>query len=334
MGRGKILNEYEKGQINAFKALGLSGREIAKKINRSRSIVQHYINDEQNYGTKKSPGRPCFFSKRAERNLIRLVHKGKFNASEIASKITPSPSTKTIRRVLNRSGLLQYSKIKAVPKLKKHHKENRLKFAEKHLCDSTNWDNIIFSDEKKFNLDGPDGIHYYWRDLRREQEYISKRQQGGGSVLVWGAFSSKGVINLAFLVGRQDSLKYQETLQNYLLPEAMNITSQDFIFQQDNATIHVSNSTKSWFLRNNVKLLEWPACSPDINPIENLWGILVRKIYKHEGQIIQFSSLTQLKNAIEEAWNGLEPSILKNLVKSMPKRCLDIVKNKGGHINY
>ena len=58
-----------------------------------------------------------------------------------------------------------------------------------------------------------------------------------------------------------------------LLPEAPLISSGDYIFQQDNASIHVSKRAKIWFEANSVNLLDWPARNPDLNPIENLWGI-------------------------------------------------------------
>ena len=53
---------------------------------------------------------------------------------------------------------------------------------------------IIFSDEKKFNLDGPGGIHCYWHDLRKEEQVFYKRPFGGGSVMIWGAFSAELVV--------------------------------------------------------------------------------------------------------------------------------------------
>ena len=153
------------------------------------------------------------------------------------------------------------------------HRENRVLFAEKCICNATDWSKVIFSNEKKFNLDGPDGIYYYWHDLRNDKEYFSKRQQGRGSVMLWGAFSANGKLNLAFIEELQDSTKYQKTLENNLLLKWSFWVSKEFIFQQDNATIHTSSSTKTWLARNNINVLDWPACSPDINPIEN------RKIY-------------------------------------------------------
>ena len=107
--------------------------------------------------------------------------------------------------------------------------ENRLRFAEKNICHPIVWSNIIFSDEKKFNLDGPDGIHYYWHDLRHQSDYLSKRQQGGGSVMVWGEFSFNGTLDICFLEGKQNSLAYQTTLRNHLLPKAQIIAESSFI---------------------------------------------------------------------------------------------------------
>ena len=54
----------------------------------------------------------------------------------------------------------------------------------------------MFSDEKKFNLDGPDGSQCYWQDLRNEKQLFSKRPFRGGSVMVWGAFSASGKADL------------------------------------------------------------------------------------------------------------------------------------------
>ncbi|KAF0704573.1 hypothetical protein AaE_014868 [Aphanomyces astaci] len=117
----------------------------------------------------------------------------------------------------------------------------------------------MFSDEKKFYLDGPDGCQYYWHDLREDVETYSKRVAGGGSVMVWGRISFYNKTELAFLEGRQDSARYQETLDTYLLPamrELSELTScAQPIFQQDNASIHRSRSTMAW-----LGAMPWATC--------------------------------------------------------------------------
>ncbi len=64
-----------------------------------------------------------------------------------------------------------------------------------------------------------------------------------------------------------------------MLPSADKLYGDaDFIFQQDLAPAHTAKGTKSWFSDHGVTLLDWPANSPDLNPIENLWGIVKRKM--------------------------------------------------------
>ncbi|GBN44899.1 Transposable element Tc3 transposase [Araneus ventricosus] len=117
--------------------------------------------------------------------------------------------------------------------------------------------------------------------------------------MVWAAFGFKGQVGLAFLDGRQNSPKYIETLENHLTPFAENIGGRNWEYQHDNAPTHTSSATKNYLNSKNVTVLEWPPMSPDINPIENVWGIMSRKVYENAGQ---FYSVNALKTSIESAW--------------------------------
>lgn len=103
------------------------------------------------------------------------------------------------------------------------------------------------------------------------------------------------------------------------------------MFQQDNASIHTSSATKSWFNDRKIELLWWPARSPDLNPVENIWGIIVRQIYANKKQ---YNSIAELKVAVSEAWENFEMEILKNLVGSMPKRIFQVIERAGGPTDY
>lgn len=190
---------------------------------------------------------------------------------------------------------------------------------------------MIFSDEKKFKLDGPDGFNCYWRDLRREPEILTKRNFGGGTLMVWGAFTRASVLILAYPSTRMNSREYTDVLQDHLLPFLNENNNVDFKFQQDNARIHVSRESMEWFRENEIDLLEWPACSPDLNPIENLWGIIVRRLYANNKK---YDTLRELKTAIEEIWVNLEPEVLNNLVDSMNNRLFEVIRKNGDVTHY
>ena len=64
-----------------------------------------------------------------------------------------------------------------------------------------------------------------------------------------------------------------------MLPYAEMLTGDvDFIFQQDLAPAYTAKSTKTWFNNHGFTVLDWPANLLDLNPIENLWCIVQRKV--------------------------------------------------------
>ncbi len=99
------------------------------------------------------------------------------------------------------------------------------------------------------------------------------------SVIIWGAVSSAGVGPLCFFKTDVTAPIFQDILEHFMLASANQLFKDaDFIFQQDLAPAHTAKSTKSWLNDHGVGVLDWTANLPDLKPIENLWGIIKKKM--------------------------------------------------------
>jgi hypothetical protein len=174
---------------------------------------------------------------------------------------------------------------------------------------TSKWHKIIFPDEKKFNMDGPDGFHYYWHDVRKEDMILSKRQMGGGFVMVWAAVGWRKKTEIVFCTKRMNSVEYLETLKTQIMGKGQQFGGREWTFQQKNASIYRSAKVKSWFERNKIRTLTWPSRSPDLNIIENLWSDLARKVYRNGHQ---YSCVNELKDVIVACWKetGQDPKLI------------------------
>nr|CCA17020.1 protein T04A11.11 putative [Albugo laibachii Nc14] len=126
----------------------------------------------------RRPGRRCNLTPATVRRIVRAAQTGQYSSSQIVRTLNLTVSARSVRNVLAREDTLRYVKRKSIPLLTKAHKLARLEGAPEFVTFGEKWVLVIFSEEKKFNLDGPDGLKYYWHDLRHEEQLFSNRQTG------------------------------------------------------------------------------------------------------------------------------------------------------------
>ncbi len=122
---------------------------------------------------------------------------------------------------------------------------------------------------------------------------------------------------------------YQDILEQFMLPSADKLYGDaDLIFQQDLAPAHTAKGTKSWFNDHGVTVLDWPANSPDLNPVENLWGIVKRM------RDTRPNNAEDLKAAFKATWASITPQQCHKLITSMSRHIEAVIHAKGGPTKY
>jgi hypothetical protein len=149
-------------------------------------------------------------------------------------------------------------------------------------------------------------------------------------VMVWGCFTASGVGHLHRIDGIMDAKMYKQILIHHMRPSVRDLFGNGhYIFQQDNDPKHTSNTVKTYIRNARLPVMDWPAQSPDLNPIENLWSILDKNTSARKCQ-----SLEELYEHLKTAWYKLPVEVLTNLADSMPARCRQVIASKGYPIKY
>jgi len=275
---------------------------------------------------KKKGRKFCLTS--AEKTRLKryaLKYSGYSNA-QLAKKLEESGgrkvSVRTIGRYLTDMSVKRV-KPRPVPLLTERHRQKRLAWCLQNQ--DTDWEKIVFSDESCFQY-----VSNTSRVLCRVGERpLAPRTSHPPKIMVWGGISARGVTPLAVIQGSVDSDKYQEILNGYLFPTMDVLYPEGYTLQQDNARPHVSLSSKKFFEDHGLKVMDWPANSPDLNPIENLWGILKRKMAP-----LKKPPVAEWKVMINEMWSSLSHDTVSGFIESMPRRIQSCIEAGGGHTKY
>ncbi|GFT90048.1 transposable element Tcb2 transposase [Trichonephila clavipes] len=101
--------------------------------------------------------------------------------------------------------------------------------------------------------------------------------------------------------------------------------------KDDNARPHRARLVENMLEAETIQRMEWPACSPDLNPIEHVWDMLGRRIAARPRP---HATVRDLEIALLEEWNSIPQSLIDNLIASMADKCAAVLAVRGDHTPY
>ena len=151
--------------------------------------------------------------------------------------------------------------------------------------------------------------------------------------MVWGCVTWHGIGYLVKIDNGLDGTLYKAILQGEFLDTVdwYELDRGTIILQHDNDPKHVCKVVQKWLLRSDLKVLDWPSSSPDLNPIEHLWSEVERRLRRLSPPP---SSLPALWDKLQDVWNSIEAEVCQRFIATMPERIKDVIKAKGGHTRW
>lgn len=307
--------------------------QIAKSLHISRASVYRILKS----GSRQRPGPKQQYDKRKLLFQVRKVVKNLNNKHQrvTCNKVLPylheKVSIRTLQKVMKQDKALSLQNIPKRIILTKEQRKNRMEHVREWFKEKVNFKKVIFSDEARFSLDGPDNFKS-WQLVNEVGDYNrTRRAFDGGGVMVHGVVGLDGCLYLNLIEGTLDSKSYVQLLKDKVMPLLNDKFGKSIILQQDNARPHVSNLSKKFFEDAKIKTLKWPAHSPDLSVIENCWKMLKNIIY--DGPDI--SNKQELKNKIMEGvtiFNQTKSKIVKKIQSNIEDRYLDVLIKHGAQV--
>ena len=326
---GKLPNETKEHAIYRLHLNGLKYYQIQYLLNVSPNTISYVlreciVNDEFLQPPEAKRGRPKKVNISIEQKIQQETEENpRITAKTICSSIDLSISYINIIR--NDLGF-RYLPPKKRTDLSIIQIENRIRFGYSLYAKNIDFKKILFSDESKFSL-FPDHQNV-WRKRGSKNDKIYCKKKFYNSIMIFGIIGYNYKSELVISKIKIDSEQYcfniiKSGVIDFPFPDG------NRIFQQDGAKAHMSTKTILWLNKRLNLLNHWPSNSPDLSPIENVWGLMDQYVSKKNPEKIE-----DLQRLCLEFWNQvLSFETINKLIDSFQLRINEMLYRSGENIN-
>lgn len=333
----KMIDQAKVALIKNLYSEYQSYEKVAGMLKMNRSTVMRIVKRDPNK-PKAKRGPLKLITNKENTRIKKTVRYCNFTGAKCTARKIQSECdlTNVSKRTINRhmkTIKMSYEKAKDFIQLTKKQEASRVTFVKSWTEQNIDWSKVVYTDEKRFSLDGPDSWSTYTDEDRKI--FRNKRQNKGGGIMLWGMITFDGLLYIIWIDGKFDSSAYCSIILDDIQPLLDDIFGEkNYYFQQDNCPSHVSRQTLAHIESLGMRILRCPARSPDLNLMENVWSWMVNHIYSRKSQ---YDTKNQLWEAIQEAveyFNLNEAEFCKNLYRSKPMRILRVIEGRGKMTNY
>ncbi|GFY08810.1 transposable element Tcb2 transposase [Trichonephila clavipes] len=307
-------NHWEVGGRPQCDKCGCRVRNCSQHRFMTLETISNYRNSYPGF----SSGRPRGTTPADDRYIVLQARRNRRQtAGEIARHTTQATgrpiSRFTVARRLHSGGLFARRPVRCVPLTPAHRRRH----------------------ESRFSLSRDSHRILIWRERgsrNHPSNIIERDRYGGHGVLVWGGIMLGSRTDLhIFDAGSVNGTRYcNEILLPYvrLFRGAMGL---QFLFKDDNAPCHRTVAAEQLLESEDIERMDWPARSPDLNPIEHVWDFLGRRL---AARTLPPVTIRELRLALQDEWAAMPQQLIDTLILSMGRRCETCLAVRGHHIPY
>ncbi|GFT34572.1 transposable element Tcb2 transposase [Trichonephila clavipes] len=315
--RGRIIGKIEEGRKIT---------DVAREFDIAHSVVSRLWKSFKTTGmcSRRHRGGRVRSTTPAEDRYIVLSAKWnrRTTAQKVANQFLAASgkqiSRNTVARPLRGGGLYARRPVVCVP-LTRQHRTARLQWCrEHHNWTEQDWACVLFSDESRFSLSSDCRRQLIWCEsgtAYRPENIQEKDRYPTCSIMVWAGIMINGLTRLHVVAN--GTMTGQRYIDEVLLPHVRlfrGAVGDKFVFMDDNATCHRTLAVQDCLNSEGIQRLVWPARSPGLNPIENVWDALGRQV---AGRNYPPTNKNTLIRALTEEWDKLPQQLLDNVGQSM-----------------